>query len=202
MNGPLGGRDPIAELVGLLSRLPGVGERTAARLTYFILGMSREFAEALGRALIELHDRVRRCDECGNYATAALCAICSDPRRDAAQICVVARPPDVAALERGGSFRGRYHVLHALLAPLEGVGPEALGLHKLVDRVQRGGVSEVIVATPLSVEGEATALYLAQELRPLGVRCTRIASGLPHGGELEFSDQITLARALEGRRDL
>lgn len=202
MQPPLGGKDPIAELVALLSRLPGVGERTAARLTYFILGMSREFAQALGRALTELHDRVRKCDECGNYTTAPLCAICSDPRRDPSQICVVARPPDVAALERGGIFRGRYHVLHALLAPLEGVGPEALELGKLSARVRRGGVSEVIVATPLSVEGEATALYLAQELRPLGVRCTRIASGLPHGGELEFSDQITLTRALEGRREV
>jgi recombination protein RecR len=199
---PLGGNDPIAELVALLSRLPGVGERTAARLTYFILGMPREYAQALGGTLCELHARVRKCDECGNYATQPLCAICSDARRDASQICVVARPPDVAALERGGSFRGRYHVLHALLAPLDGVGPEALELGKLAERVRRGGVSEVIVATPLSVEGEATALYIAQELRPLGVRCTRIASGLPHGGELEFSDQITLARALEGRREV
>jgi recombination protein RecR len=195
-------KDPIAELVGLLARLPGVGERTAARLTYFILGAPREYAEALSHALSELHARVRRCEECGNYATEPLCAICGDPRRDAAQICVVARPPDVAALERGGSFRGRYHVLHALLAPLDGVGPEALDLGRLASRVRRSSVSEVIVATPLSVEGEATALYLAQELRPLSVRCTRIASGLPHGGELEFSDQITLARALEGRREL
>jgi recombination protein RecR len=202
MNAPSGGKDPIAEVVGLLSRLPGVGERTAARLTYFILGMSREFAQALARALAELHDRVRKCEQCGNYTTESLCAVCTDARRDAALICVVARPPDVAALERGGSFRGRYHVLHALLAPLDGVGPDALELGKLVDRVRRGGVSEVIVATPLSVEGEATALYIAEELRPLGVRCTRIASGVPHGGELEFSDQITLARALEGRREL
>lgn len=194
--------DPIAELVSLLSRLPGVGERTAARLAYHVLGQSREYAQALGRALAELHERVRRCEQCGNYTTANVCAICSDGRRDASVICVVARPPDVAALERGGSFRGRYHVLHALLAPLDGVGPDALGLDKLVARVQRSGVSEVIIATPLSVEGEATALLIAQELRPLGVRCTRIASGVPHGGELEWSDQITLARALEGRREL
>lgn len=117
-------------------------------------------------------------------------------------ICLVARPPDVAALERSGSFRGRYHVLHALLAPLEGVGPDALTLSSLVARVQAGGVNEVIIATPLSVEGEATALYVGQELRRLGVRCTRIASGLPHGGELEWSDQITLARSLEGRREV
>ena len=194
--------DPIAELVSLLSRLPGVGERTAARLAYYVLGTPREYADALGHALSSLHDRVRRCSECGNYASDALCAICADPRRDASLLCVVARPPDVAALERGGSFRGHYHVLHALLAPLDGVGPDALGLGALCTRVQRAGVSEVIVATPLSVEGEATALYLAQELRPLGVKCTRIASGVPHGGELEWSDQITLARALEGRREL
>jgi recombination protein RecR len=194
--------DPIAELVGLLSRLPGVGERTAARLTYYILGSPREYAEALGHALGELHARVRRCEECGNYATLPLCAICSDAKRDPSVICVVARPPDVVALERGSSFRGRYHVLHALLAPLDGVGPDALELSSLAQRVKRGGVMEVIIATPLSVEGEATALYVAQELRPLGVRCTRIASGLPHGGELEFSDQITLARALEGRREV
>jgi recombination protein RecR len=194
--------DPIAELVSLLSRLPGVGERTAARLAYHVLGASREYADALGNALATLHDRVRRCGQCGNYATEALCAICADPRRDSSLLCVVARPPDVAALERGGSFRGRYHVLHALLAPLDGVGPDALELPALCSRVQRDEIGEVIVATPLSVEGEATALYIAQELRPLGVKCTRIASGVPHGGELEWSDQITLARALEGRREL
>jgi recombination protein RecR len=194
--------DPIAELVSLLARLPGVGERTAARLAYFVLGTSRQYADALGQALIALHDRVRRCEECGNYATEAQCAICRDPRRDASILCVVARPPDVAAIERGGSYRGRYHVLHALLAPLDGVGPEALGLPALRARVLRGGIAEVIVATPLSVEGEATALYVAQELRAIDVRCTRIASGVPHGGELEWSDQITLARAFEGRREL
>jgi len=194
--------DPIAELVALLSRLPGVGERTAARLVYYILGSSRQYSEALGAALSSLHERVRRCAQCGNYATEERCAICSDPRRDDSLLCVVARPPDVNALERGANFRGRYHVLHALLAPLDGIGPEALDLPALRERVKHGGVKEVIVATPLSVEGEATALYIAQELRPLGVRCTRIASGVPHGGELEWSDQITLARALEGRREL
>jgi recombination protein RecR len=145
---------------------------------------------------------VRRCERCGNYATEALCAICADPRRDDHQVCVVARPPDLAALERGGAFRGRYYVLHALLAPLDGVGPEALNLEPLYLRAKTGEVTEVIIATPLSVEGEATALYIAQQLRPAGVRCTRIASGLPHGGELEFTDQITLARALEGRKEV
>jgi recombination protein RecR len=194
--------DPIAELVSLLSRLPGVGERTAARLAYYVLGSPREYAQALGQTLVELHDRVRRCERCGNYTTEQICTICNDPRRDPHMLCVVARPPDVAALERGATFRGRYHVLHALLAPLDGVGPDALDLGKLSRRVRESGVTEVIIATPLSVEGEATALYVAQELRTLGVRCTRIASGLPHGGELEWSDQITLSRAFEGRREV
>jgi recombination protein RecR len=194
--------DPIAEIVALLSRLPGIGERTAARLAYHLLASPREYARALGGALGELHERVRRCEQCGNYTTLDRCVICSDPRRDSGVICVVARPQDIAALERGGNFRGQYYVLHALLAPLDGVGPEALHLSALVERIERGGVSEVIIATPLSVEGEATGLYIGQELRRLDVRCTRIASGLPHGGELEFSDQITLARALEGRREL
>jgi recombination protein RecR len=194
--------DPIAELVGLLARLPGIGERTAARLAYHVLGASPDYAKALGMALSSLHDRVRRCDPCGNYTSSTRCELCSDPRRDGELICVVARPQDVLALERGHSFRGQYHVLHALLAPLDGVGPDALRLPNLVSRIEQQRAREVIIATPLSVEGEATALYIAQELRPLGVRCTRIASGVPHGGELEFSDQITLARALEGRREV
>lgn len=194
--------DPLTEVVSLLARLPGIGERTAARLAYHVLGTSRDYAQALGGALAGLHDRVRRCEECGNYTTGTVCDVCCDARRDASVICVVARPQDVIALERGNGYRGRYHVLHALLAPLDGVGPEALRLPTLLDRIRHQGVSEVIIATPLSVEGEATGLYIAQEVRPLGVRCTRIASGVPHGGELEFSDQITLARALEGRREL
>ncbi len=193
-------KDPIAGLVALLSRLPGVGERTAGRLAYHVLGASPDYARALGKALAELHDRVRRCAQCGNWGTERLCAICSDPRRDASTVCVVARPPDVAALERGGGYRGRYYVLHALLAPLEGVGPSALSLESLLEQAKSGQAQEVILATPLSVEGEATALYLAQQLRPFGVRCSRIASGLPHGGELEWSDQVTLSRALEGRK--
>ena len=193
--------DPIAELVSLLSRLPGVGERTAMRLAYHILGSEPRYAEALGRSLLEIRQRVRRCDRCRNYTTDALCQICGDARREDGIICVVARPPDVVAVERGGSFRGHYHVLHALLSPLDGIGPEALQLESLIERVQQGGIEEVILATPLSVDGEATALYLAQELKPLGVLCTRIASGLPHGGELEYTDQVTLARALEGRKE-
>lgn len=194
--------DAIAQLIELLSRLPGIGERSAARLTYHVLGTSSEYARALGAALSELHGRVRRCQRCRNYTQSELCRQCADPTRDSSLLCVVARPQDAAAIERSAMFRGRYHVLHALLSPLDGVGPDAIELAPLLERIRTEGVREVIVATPLSVEGEATALYLAQELRPAGVRCTRIASGLPHGGELEYTDQVTLSRALEGRRDL
>ncbi len=194
--------DPITELVGLLSRLPGVGERTAARLAYHVLGGSPDYAHALGQALSEIHGRVRRCERCKNYTSESVCRICLDPRRDPHSICVVARPQDLAALERGSAFRGHYYVLHALLSPLDGIGPDALDFASLLTRIREDAVTEVIVATPLSVEGEATALFLAQELRALGVRCTRIASGLPHGGELEYTDQVTLARALDGRREL
>jgi len=194
--------DAIPQLIQLLARLPGIGERSAARLAYHVLGSSREYAHALGEALAVLHDRVRRCQRCRNYTEAELCRQCQDPTRDSSLLCVVARPQDAAALERSGMFRGRYHVLHALLSPLDGVGPEALDVGPLLDRIRDEGVREVIVATPLSVEGEATALFLAQELKPSGVRCSRIASGLPHGGELEYTDQVTLTRALDGRREL
>jgi recombination protein RecR len=194
--------DAIAELVQLLARLPGIGERSAARLAYHVLGASAEYAKALGEALGELHSRIRRCTRCRNYTERELCRVCADNARDTSLLCVVARPQDVAALERSAMFRGRYYVLHGLLSPLDGVGPDALDTAALLERVRADGVQEVIIATPLSVEGEATALYLAQELRASGVRCTRIASGLPHGGELEYTDQVTLTRALDGRREL
>jgi recombination protein RecR len=194
--------DAIAELVQLLARLPGIGERSAARLAYHVLGASAEYAKALGEALAELHQRIHRCARCRNYTERELCRVCADNTRDTSLLCVVARPQDVAALERSAMFRGRYHVLHGLLSPLDGIGPDALDTAALLERVRADGVHEVIIATPLSVEGEATALYLAQELRSSGVRCTRIASGLPHGGELEYTDQVTLTRALDGRREL
>lgn len=192
--------DAIAELVELLARLPGIGERTATRLAYHLLASPAEYAQALGASVAAIHARVRRCTTCGDYTSGETCTICRDARRDSHVVCVVGRPQDVSAVERGASFRGRYHVLHALLSPLDGIGPDALRLGPLVERIRRDGVTEVILATPLSVEGEATALFVAQELKPLGVRCSRIASGLPHGGEIEFTDQITLTRALEGRR--
>jgi recombination protein RecR len=193
---------PIVELVTLLARLPGVGERTATRLAFHVLAQDPSYAKALGKALDQLHQRVLRCEQCGNYGASARCNVCSDPNRDPHVLCVVARVQDLIAIERTGRFRGRYHVLHALLAPLEGIGPDRLPVQALIDRIGREGIDEVIVATPLSVDGEATSMYLAQALRATGVRTTRIASGVPHGGDLEFTDQVTLGRAFEGRRDL
>lgn len=194
--------DPIAELVSLLARLPSIGERTATRLAFHILAADREYAAALGASISNIHGRVLRCEICGNYGARARCPICEDPRRDPHIVCVVARVQDLVAIERSGSFRGRYHVLHGLLAPLEGVGPDQLPLEGLVRRVAEEGIREVVVATPLSVEGEATALYLSQVLHEQEVKVSRIASGVPHGGELEFTDQVTLGRAFDGRREI
>jgi len=196
MNGPVG------ELVQLLARLPGVGERTAMRLAFHVLASEPAYAESLGHALTTLHARVHRCELCGNFGERTRCDVCLDPRRDPRVVCVVARVQDLIAIERTGNFRGRYHVLHALLAPLDGMGVDKLFVQTLVDRIGREGIEEIVVATPLSVDGEATAMYLAQALKPLGVRVSRIASGVPHGGDLEFTDQITLGRAFDGRREL
>lgn len=193
---------PVAELVELLSRLPGVGERTATRLAFFILGNDPDYAKGLARSLDTLHEKVKRCELCGNFGSDTRCAICKDESRDNRFLCVVARVQDLIAIERTASFRGRYHVLHALLAPLEGIGPDHLPIQGLIERIGHDGIEEVIVATPLSVDGEATSMYLAQICKPLGVRVSRIASGVPHGGELEFTDQITLGRAFDGRREL
>jgi recombination protein RecR len=194
--------DPITSLIGLLSRLPGIGQRTAARLAFHVLEGDEQYAQALGQALSTIHEDVTRCELCGNYGAEARCAICLDPRRDASVICVVAKVPDLIALEALGSFRGRYHVLHALLAPLDGVGPDQLPLDALERRIDDESVKEIIIATPLNVEGEATALYVADTLGALPVKVSRIAAGVPHGGELEFTDQVTLGRALEDRRSV
>lgn len=192
--------DPIAELVGLLSRLPGIGERTATRLAFHLLEGDEELAGALGTALTTLHQVVKRCEECGNFTAGARCSICLDPRRDNGLLCVVARVPDLVAIERSGAFRGRYQVLHGLLSPLDGIHPEHLPFGALSERVERDEVREIVVATPLTVNGEATALYLGELFEGRGVEISRIASGMPHGGELEFTDQITLSRAISGRR--
>ena len=196
----------VARLVKLLSRLPGVGEKTAQRYALWLLTNDAAISRDLGRELASLRDELGPCERCGNVAELkeghAVCDICGDGKRDARQLCVVARVHDLIAIERAGSMRGRYFVLGRLLSPLEGVGPEDLPIERLIERVRTEGVTEVIVATPPSVDGEATALLLKRELGPLSVQVTRIASGVPHGGDLEFADPITMGRALSGRRAL
>ncbi len=198
----------VRRLVSLLSRLPGVGEKTAQRYVLHLLTADEAVARDLGGELSTLHDALRPCEECGNVAdvvpgeASIRCSICQDDRRDSKLLCVVGRVHDLLAIERTGAMRGRYFVLGRLLSPLEGIGPEDLPLPRLVSRIHEQGVTEVIVATPLSVDGEATALFLKRELAMLGVAITRIASGVPHGGDLEYADPITMGRALAGRQSL
>ena len=196
----------VARLVKLLSRLPGVGEKTAQRYALWLMTADAAVSRDLGQELLTLRDELGPCERCGNVAELkdghAVCEVCSDGKRDAHLMCVVARVHDLLAIERAGSMRGRYFVLGRLLSPLEGIGPEDLPLGRLIERVRTDGVTEVIVATPPSVDGEATGLLLKRELAPLGVQVTRIASGVPHGGDLEFADPITMGRALTGRRAL
>ena len=194
--------DPLAALIQQLSRLPGVGEKTAARLAFFILRAPPSYAEELSRAILDLRQRLRECGQCFQLTETDPCRICAAERRDAALLCVVAFPQDLLAIERTGSFQGRYHVLHGVLSPLEGIGPDELRIQPLLARLAQGKVSEVILATSPNVEGDATALYLARLIKPLGIRVSRIASGVPIGGELEYADGVTLNRALEGRREI
>lgn len=199
----------LTRLVHLFARLPGVGEKTAQRFVLHLVAAEGALSSELGRELSSLGAHVGRCARCGHIAEIeregepASCSICRDRRRDPAVLCVVARIQDLIAIERSGAMRGRYFVLGRLLSPLEGVGPEDLPLASLLARVREGEIREVLVATPPSVDGEATALWLARELASeAGVRVSRIASGIPHGGDLEFADQITLGRAIEGRKQL
>ena len=192
---------PIARLVQQLGKLPGIGEKTAARLAFHILRAPAEDAAALAASITEVKQKIRFCGTCCDLTDRDPCAICADARRDDGLICVVAQPQDVVAVERAGGFRGRYHVLHGLLSPLDGIGPDDLRVAELVRRCT-GAIQEVILATSPSVEGEATAVYLAKLVRPLGVKTTRIATGVPMGGELEYADQVTLARAIDGRREI
>jgi recombination protein RecR len=197
---------PIARLIQQLAKLPGVGEKTAARLAFHILRASPEDATALAAAIGEVRQKIRFCSVCCDLTEADPCAICRDQRREGGLVCVVAQPQDLIAIERAGGYRGRYHVLHGLLSPLDGIGPEDLRVAELIRRCGDGtmgeAISEVILATSPSVEGEATAVYLSKLLRPLGVRTTRIATGVPMGGELEYADQATLTRAIAGRREM
>src|SRR4051812_40032646 len=191
---------PIARLIDELGKLPGIGPKTAERLTHYLVGADRTEVLALADALRAIKDDIRLCRQCHNLTAAELCPICADPRRDASSICVVEQPRDLAALERAGTYRGLYHVLHGRLAPLDGIGPEHLTIDRLVARVRGGGVREVIMATNPTTEGDGTALYLVSLLSPLGTKITRLARGLPSGSVLEFANNQMLADALEGRR--
>lgn len=197
--------EPIQRLMDAFARLPGIGPKTASRLTFFLLReSSTEVRQALLEALEGLQQGVAYCQECFNITAPgeALCPVCRDARRDAGVICVVEEPLDVLAIERAGVYQGRYHVLHGVLSPIEGVGPEDLRIAELVERVARGGVREVILATNPSLEGDATALYIRDRLAPYEVRVTRLARGLPSGGDVEYADQNTLRGALAGRQEM
>jgi recombination protein RecR len=192
---------PVSRLIDSLARLPGIGPKTASRLAYFLLRSSRDDAMALAEAIIEVKERIQLCSVCFNVTEQNPCGICSDDSRDPA-ICVVQEPLDVVALERTGQFHGRYHVLHGAISPVEGVGPDKLRIRELVERVEREQPPEVILATNLDLPGDATATYLHRLLSPMGIIVSRPASGLPAGGDLEYADEVTLGRALKGRRPL
>ncbi|WP_411280568.1 recombination mediator RecR [Gemmatimonas sp.] len=192
----------IDELTTELARLPGIGRKTALRLTYHLLRQPPSQSRRLADALVQLTERVRACDRCHNLTESPLCALCVDPRRDPAIICVVEEASDIASIERAGEFRGLFHVLGGRLSPLDGVGPDDLAIGDLLARIEPEGVKEVILATNPSLEGEATALYVQRQLLPRGVRITRIARGLPVGGDLEYADGVTIAQALSARREM
>ena len=194
---------PLRSLIDELGRLPGIGPKSAQRIAFYLLKVPSEDALRLSSAIVAVKERTTLCSRCFNVAEGGeLCAVCSDDRRDASVVCVVEDPRDIVAVERTQQFKGRYHVLQGALNPLEGVGPEQLRVRELLARVDEEGVKEVILCTNPNLEGEATAMYLANVLAPLGIRVTRIASGLPVGGDLEYADELTLGRAIEGRRDL
>ena len=193
---------PVQALIDELGRLPGIGPKSAQRLAFHLLKTSADEARRLADAIIEAKARVRFCARCFNVADAELCPICADERRERGVLCVVEESRDIVAIERTGEYRGRYHVLLGAINPLEGVGPEQLKVRELLVRLEPEEIAEVIVCTNPNTEGEVTAMYLARLLKPLGVRITRIASGLPVGGDLEYADELTLGRALEGRREL
>jgi recombination protein RecR len=193
---------PLARLIQELVKLPSVGEKTATRLAFHLLRADRHDVELLADALVKMRDEVKLCSICLGLTADDPCALCRDPQRDTDAICVVERPADLIALERSGQFKGRYHVLHGCLAPLDGVGPEQLRITELLRRLENGRIREVVIATNPTVEGEATALYLARLIKPLAVRVTRIAHGLPMGADVEYADSATLGKALEGRREM
>jgi recombination protein RecR len=193
---------PVQSLIDELGRLPGVGPKSAQRIAFHLLKLPDEDANRLARAITEAKERVSFCRRCFNVCEGEECGICLDSRRDATVVCVVEEPRDVVAVEKTGEFRGRYHVLQGAISPLEGIGPDQIRVRELLTRLGTEEIAEVILCTNPNIEGEATAMYLARLLKPLGIKATRIASGLPVGGDLEYADELTLGRALEGRREL
>ena len=193
---------PLEKLVEQFAKLPGVGGKSAQRLAFHVLNLPQEEAEEFSRAILDAKRQVTLCPQCRNLTSGGLCPICASPKRDETTVCVVADPRDVVAMERAREFNGHYHVLHGVLSPMNHVGPDDLQIKSLLDRVAQGAIQEVIMATNPDTEGEATALYIARLLKPFGVKVTRLAYGIPVGGHLEFADDATLMRALEGRREL
>ena len=194
--------EPVARLVDAFHRLPGIGPKSAQRLAYYILAVPEHEAMGLATAIEDVKQRVRTCSVCQNITEADPCRYCSDDRRDGSIICVVEQPLDILAVERASHFGGRFHVLHGVINPMDGIGPDEIRIRELLKRAQEGGVTEVIMATNPSLEGEATAMYVHRLLSPLGIRVTRLARGLPSGADLEYADDVTLARAFEGRQEL
>jgi recombination protein RecR len=194
--------EPIARMVAQLSKLPSIGQKSAQRLAYHIIGMPMEDVRELAGAIYQGRKAIRYCNVCGNYATGEICDVCADSARDKGQVCVVRDPRDVAAIERMRDFHGLYHVLHGTLSPMEGVGPDAIRIRELLARLADGAIKEVILATNPDIEGEATASYIARLVKPMGVLVTRIAHGVPVGSDLEYADEITLSKAMEGRRQM
>lgn len=191
----------VERLISELEKLPGIGPKSASRLAFYLIKASDQDTKGLGESLLGLKEGLRNCEICYNFSEQDICAVCQSSDRDIASVCVVEDPLDIVAVERAGSFKGRYHVLHGAIAPMEGVGPEQLKIKELIKRLEDGSVTEVIVATNPNLEGEATAMYIQRLIQPLVPKVTRLASGLPMGGDLEYADELTLARALEGRRE-
>ncbi len=193
---------PLTKLIEQFERLPGIGRKSAQRLAFYVLNLPREKAEEFSKIILEAHEKIHRCPICQNLTDQELCPICQAEDRDKTTICVVENAQDVMAFERTREYHGLYHVLHGLISPMDGVGPEQLYIKELLARIQAGGVEEVIMATNPTVEGEATAMYIARLLKPLGVKVSRLAYGIPVGGNLEYADEVTLYRALEGRNEI
>ncbi len=194
--------DPVSRLIEYLTKLPGIGEKTASRLAFHILGASEDYARGLAQALVDVKEKIRLCSRCLNITDQDPCRICQDPGRSDEIVCVVEEPNDLFAIEKTGAFRGKYHVLHGVISPLDGVGPDDIRAQDLMERLKTGTIKEVILATNPVVEGDATALYLSELIKPLGVRVTRIARGIPVGGDLEYTDGATLTNALQGRQGM